>query len=461
MVNLGEKTSPAGTNAQNNASKGGSDSSSTLQIGFFFDGTLNNLSNSGIRGGTGSRGNAPTNIALLSELYQHDAEYIDGTGTVATGPDNMMGAGAGTGRTGVSARVHEACRHLANYSQEIRSHIILDVFGFSRGAAAARYFVNCVHRRSFEPVTTGMSISRDDREPTSLSRIALPSATIRFLGLFDTVAAIGTNPSDANNEDVNVHLNNSSAQTIYHLVAENEYRHNFALNSILSRSGSPPANGIEVSIPGAHADIGGGYMAHIGETLIPIAPLFEVNIPRNEFNTLHNDYLRDWGDFKRKMLLEGKFARSVNEFREGEHNISYQNPSVASCYITHVWMRPSICPGLEKIALKLMHSKAQEGSVPFDDLPTSDRYAIPADIAHIYNILRRGESPSSSDLTLLRTKYVHWSAYYDRVDGYNPSAFSASDTERHVRTNIYPFFPATDLQRIEHRNDPNAAFSPT
>jgi uncharacterized protein (DUF2235 family) len=58
-----------------------------------------------------------------------------------------MGTTRGTGGTGVHARVHGALKKLKALvvRPDDWDDIIIDVFGFSRGAAAARYFVNCVN----------------------------------------------------------------------------------------------------------------------------------------------------------------------------------------------------------------------------------------------------------------------------------------------------------------------------
>ncbi|MWP22166.1 T6SS effector phospholipase Tle1-EAEC, partial [Escherichia coli] len=84
-----------------------------------------------------------------------------------------------------------------------------------------------------------------------------PSGEVRFLGLFDTVAAIGgiSNFFDINgrsNPGVKLELRPSVAKKVFQITAMNEYRYNFSLNSI---KGMWP----ELALPGAHSDIGGGY----------------------------------------------------------------------------------------------------------------------------------------------------------------------------------------------------------
>lgn len=84
-----------------------------------------------------------------------------------------------------------------------------------------------------------------------------PSGKTRFIGIFDTVAAIGTplngmNPHNADTGDVDLILHSGIAEKVFHIVAQHECRFNFALNSV--KPAWP-----ELMLPGVHSDIGGGY----------------------------------------------------------------------------------------------------------------------------------------------------------------------------------------------------------
>ncbi|NQD92434.1 hypothetical protein HP532_07195 [Pseudomonas sp. CrR25] len=80
---------------------------------------------------------------------------------------------------------------------------------------------------------------------------------VNLVGLFDTVAAIGGlsdgwDVNDDQNGDLQLHLAPDSAKRVIHLVAGDEYRHNYSLNST-------HPNFAEIVLPGAHGDIGGNY----------------------------------------------------------------------------------------------------------------------------------------------------------------------------------------------------------
>lgn len=212
----------------------------TLEIGVFFDGTLNNAVNSQIGGTEGSFANAETNVSLLQKVYydwrkdthnscggyarRYYGHYVEGIGTISGQKDDQKGYRWGTGDTGIEERVYKTALDVGDLIRKMSGgiepeEVILDVFGFSRGAAAARYFVN------------GFNAGELRIDDWGRDRVAvLPEGRkirIRFLGIFDTVAAVGL-PSNDNNGDVNVHLKSNSADTIYHLTAGDEFRDSFS-----------------------------------------------------------------------------------------------------------------------------------------------------------------------------------------------------------------------------------------
>jgi hypothetical protein len=443
----------------------------TLEIGFFFDGTLNNLANAEGRG-EGSYADAPSNVALLSRLYStatgtgddgserhRRPVYVEGIGTISGRPDDVVDAALGTGNTGVSARVHWACQQLARAARaRDYAEIIVDAFGFSRGSAAARYFVNCVNRGSFEPVRTGFLT---DDEPVPLGRVVLPSCYVRFLGIFDSVAAIGTpedggDPSDANNADVNVHLHDGSAEAVYHLIAGDEHRRNFALNSILDANGRPPTGGQERALPGAHSDVGGGYRG-TGETLQCVRPSAGYYDTRAKAERARDRLLRDFEAFRQWAVRE-QYA-SNSEFYLGYDLLEDQGPaSLASVRYSYfgaaVWRRPNIRAGLEKIALELMHAEARRHSVPFATIPSNSRYAVPSDLSSVRSTITSGGTLSREQLALVHSRYVHRSAHYGAESGSRGDVFRSPPRFSVDIDLVYPHIPAPGDRRIIHPNQP-------
>lgn len=104
-----------------------------------------------------------TNIHWLNELYEitfppesryiQNTVYVEGIGTRAGEPDNPIGLGLGTAETGIIAKTDNAVAQLGAAIKKalkqlegtfIVEALLFDIFGFSRGAAAARHFANRV-----------------------------------------------------------------------------------------------------------------------------------------------------------------------------------------------------------------------------------------------------------------------------------------------------------------------------
>ena len=135
--------------------------------------------------------------------------------------------------------------------------IRLSVFGFSRGAAEARAWVNMVtHRWSVNGVA----------KTASCKGISLQ---IDFLGIFDTVASVGLvqitpNVTGGHFEGHGAWAHESmmpvpaNVRRCAHLVAALEVRGSFPLDSVCQNGMLPPYCK-EIVYPGVHSDVGGGY----------------------------------------------------------------------------------------------------------------------------------------------------------------------------------------------------------
>lgn len=87
--------------------------------------------------------------------------------------------------------------------------LVLDVFGFSRGAATARHFVS----REIYDTTGSLYGEYKGRLVKAFEREGIPwpnKVTVRFLGLFDTVAAV----ADLDNLDFSAHDADTGASTL-------------------------------------------------------------------------------------------------------------------------------------------------------------------------------------------------------------------------------------------------------
>lgn len=403
----------------------------TLEVGVFFDGTLNNQFNVALNNrDDDSYHNALSNPALLWAQYKndkiHDVKnscggtarafrriYVEGPGSLRGEKDDTAGYAAGMGRrSGVEARVLQGFERLLREilimgGEPAIKKVVLDVFGFSRGAAAARYFVNCIRARRirYDPVGWG---DYTERLPEGLK------VEIRFLGIFDTVAAIG-DPGDDDNDPVNVHLKPAQVTgQIYHLVAKEEYRRNFRLNR------NWPDGGDYHLMPGAHSDVGGGYRD-------PGDAAEFSGISRHSWPT-RAEAEADQAAKRRKDLApganraaeaifvkegwlnadepEGGIMRKMSPIREGMVPVGMSGGvmRVYSYEEQLVLNRPWVQIGLSRVALHMMHEAAMKHvNGAFLPLPTNDEnYVIPVGLRPYVADIRAGTLTGTRRRAVLR-----------------------------------------------------------
>ncbi|RAU32535.1 DUF2235 domain-containing protein [Enterobacter sp. RIT418] len=138
--------------------------------------------------------------------------------------------------------------------------IKLYVYGFSRGAASARAFVNWLNLL-LSPSGTGALL------PFCLAtRHGEIPVSIEFLGLLDTVASVGiahiapVAEGHMSWADGTMELpDNALIKRCVHFVSSHEQRLCFPLDSVCRTDGRYPEYAVEVVYPGMHSDVGGGY----------------------------------------------------------------------------------------------------------------------------------------------------------------------------------------------------------
>lgn len=277
-----------------------------VKAAIFFDGTGNNQSNIKKRlkdssymvpgrltsdDSRASYAQYYSNVAILYFMHKKKVPgeriaslYVEGIGTINDGDDDTPGGGFGSGPTGIVDRVTEGINNLRDAisdlynpsKREYLEELTVYTFGFSRGAAAARHF--CARRAN--------SCGRANNLCQALG-VAPAVVTIKFVGLFDSVSSFDetdNKPGDAEwsgkarrhggndrdkefrNDVPELHLNfdaDPQVQQVMHLVAADEYRLNFSATTI--GSAVRQGKGLDVRLPGAHSDIGGGYANNLPE----------------------------------------------------------------------------------------------------------------------------------------------------------------------------------------------------
>ncbi|WP_409028545.1 DUF2235 domain-containing protein [Janthinobacterium sp. SUN098] len=192
-----------------------------------------------------------SNVLKFYEVYDQikngKAFYITGIGT--TNPDMPYAGSAITGE-GFDQRVSLGLTFLNDYIKESANTGLLDidVVGFSRGAAEARFFLNVV-ADNLKKNNGAYVIDGKSR-----------CLNLRFEGLWDTVPHLGILHEDEKQYFFSVP---AAVKYAVHAVALNEHRgggDDFDLRSIMDRPGqTSSANRLEKAFIGSHSDIGGGF----------------------------------------------------------------------------------------------------------------------------------------------------------------------------------------------------------
>ncbi len=198
---------------------------------YAFDGTWNEEK-------TGDDAQATnTNVVRFHRAYTKNTNdgnfYVAGVGTRFDAVGRVVGGVFGVGEL---PRLNEAYDHLCRRWAE--GDTTIDIVGFSRGAATTLDFCHIIQ-------------SRKIRKPGA-DTVVEPNPRIRFLGVWDVVAAFGL--ANLGGLDLNVghHLSlpKASLQYAFHAMALDERRLSFLPTRL------PGA--YEVWFRGVHSDVGGG-----------------------------------------------------------------------------------------------------------------------------------------------------------------------------------------------------------
>ena len=454
-----------------------------LEVGLFTDGTMNNAANTqafkeqlereclipyenntisreecewrmGLMIGD-SYANAASNVAKLWDLYVEDQKEVEGTSTyrrkvyapgagTKTGDDDVLySAATGMGEAGIIAQVAYAFSQLAQQAKDTLQdkpidRLTLDLFGFSRGAAAARHAAHEINQGE-----NGLLA-----QMLAENHIPWPETVeVRFVGLFDSVAAI-VNPAtgdlsahNSRNHPVKLYLDPDKVDHAVHLTAAHEHRRNFALNSLRSHDGSLPANFREITLPGVHSDIGGGYGDSQREDVL-LSPRLQV--PRDRLRWPDKTLQWDNLEAKRQQMEAARWIGPHNlpvrqseqlqawpkdQGPEGPARLEivtkrYNHPAPDGRVELVLRMLRQVRGEYSRVALRLMHRLAVEQEVPLIEIdPTDDAVSMPDDLEPILQqileqVVQGSDAPSvtTEHENLLLQRYIHYSAHYNSIE---------------------------------------------
>jgi hypothetical protein len=452
--------------------------------------------------------NPYSNIVLLHDLYQSNSDkfnkhttlnqnvvfkhYVQGIGTkvdldqngipIEYYKDDIFGSATGRKERGIIGRVEQGIhdsvlqlkRFLEEYNREIRI-LTIDVFGFSRGATAARHFIYEVLRPEVKEhqryalnqqgkteYTTIPAQPRSGLLGAEFKKQGLtipPQIDIRFTGLYDTVVTdFFTDKVEVNNKKspekfeipvkieqgnfikvVNTTLKNLKSRVV-HIIAMDEYRENFPLTV------SDAPNTTNLYLYGSHSDIGGGYAKTDYNTIIGFKDI------RNKKELIEYEKIAD--SYRRRYAFQ-KNAKGIWEFKKGqislvnikEHRTNPRNefeiPKKESDHYIILDKR-FISNKLQLVSLNAMLQYALTEKVPFQsDFKKVKNinqhfYEVPKSVKYFMNyydgIMKIVKSSKDDKLNLaiedyypLYQNYVHISSNYNKASGIGVKGLEAPE----------------------------------
>ncbi|WP_415326061.1 T6SS phospholipase effector Tle1-like catalytic domain-containing protein [Chryseobacterium sp. MMS23-Vi53] len=467
-----------------------------VSLNLFFDGTQNNKTNTQLGGDyeeassdkDDSYNNDFTNVARGYDAIDPNAQnqvswYIEGIGTEDKKGDSILkGVAQGEGATGVVAKVAKGCKKGAEAlalkfkGQQKKINLTVNVFGFSRGAAAARHFVHVASTMPMISYARGKQILQvfppdnidngrliiNDKDGSKLQFISqfgyfgaclvekeleIKQIKFKFAGLYDTVASYGINhrggwglPNDTEELGLDT-IGRGKVQFVLQLASDDEYRDNFDLTNINSTG----LHGLEFTLPGVHSDIGGSYGEGDTETSVLYCD------PYDEYNNVntHQECL----EFKKIVIDEGWYTDKqleIKYFRQKDVNYG-RMWNFASQYYGLIGTR-KLSNKYDQIPLNQMFHYSKLHDVKYIENRIDENHKIKDSfLTGIYSQLltymnacnnvrnkyvgeyNEGKKPSvskyiqeikalsylgkidSDDLKTLRNQYLHWSVKANQI----------------------------------------------
>ncbi len=458
-----------------------------VSLNLFFDGTMNNKTNT--ETGTtrekkeGSYANDYSNVARGYDAIDSTAEnqvswYIEGIGTVDGETDNdtfglpARGGGMGIGERGIKAKVTKGCLRGADalknkFGGKEINILKINVFGFSRGAAAARHFVH-VASTPVTPIRTAGGkytifpperYERNDKEKEtktdSIQNIELEDITnplfinhgyfgaclvkaglkihqiqFNFIGLYDTVASFGANHRGnwfVGNDSEQLNLNAvRQGAFIFQIASDDEFRENFSLTNIKDSG----IKGLQITLPGVHSDIGGGYVNGDEEKVLIYEEKDEIRNCENYRSILIDEgwFLPD-DIFIEKIVKPSRFDVTYQYQLWGKRILSNHYDKIPldymfqyskqfdTKYLDHKLVKNKIeDEHILKISSQLFPYINTCNSLRNDYVRNSNngRSAAASDyIATVNHYYYRNFNINIDDLKTLRSQFLHWSANLD------------------------------------------------
>lgn len=463
-----------------------------LRIGLFFDGTGNNASNTAMGQACGahhairpadidascapymsdpdsSYGNDLTNVAKLYELYGEYAPptedssrptqrklYIDGIGTRSGQPDSRLGAASGRGQTGIEERVNQVFSRIRLVLDDVMAAtpdgeivaLVFDLFGFSRGATAARHCANELLRGRHGGLGDALH-SRARAFGRAFVGQYGQDISVGVIGLFDTVVSVAGVYNLARFDSprapgLKLYLDPGHFPQVLHLVARDEYRSNFPLRQV-----SPDHS--EITLPGAHSNIGGGYRAEVEERVL-VSPMRALTVSIGT-DVRDTSIYREADQARTRWLAQGWPAAMLEVVTPSASVLAVDPQDRLAPRQKRVYaglqLRRPVSDGLSRVYLRVMYAWARQKGVRLDTLDQHDpAYRVPQELQPLGDRFAAGDySLTPVEERMLTLRYIHRSAHWNHPLGKHHRSLKV----------LYINAPTADSQRIKHPHVPDWA----
>ncbi|PHO18863.1 hypothetical protein CPU12_03110 [Malaciobacter molluscorum LMG 25693] len=348
------------------------------------------------------------------KVYAAGSGTVDPFENSSLDKDSIFGLGLGVGKTGIDAHILYICHKIATELRKEKinqiNELVFDIFGFSRGATEARHFICSIqkefelikkedeylkyalntkekdifscffpyqdglytkieNRVFFNPLRTDIkqikrTISAGSRTATIYEEnpyfgedeISIDTISFRHANIVDTVTHYGVRQSD-DWKDLRLEFDKNKIGSVFHLMAADEYRYNFEAYSIFKDKNKAilkeDGNLKEFIVPGAHADVGGGYENFGNIESVKVLEYYSGN--NNKIKAWNNKY--GWLENTDKLI---KGTNSLYELKEDgifyEKSRNYNQINTSGAYMC----RTNISWEYELVILNLLHKIATD-----------------------------------------------------------------------------------------------------
>lgn len=329
-----------------------------------------------------------TGDSISIPILPHDVSHLSDIKLFATGIKDKV-------KRGLAKMEEQANKKYFDNDKEL-GKVNINVFGFSRGAAAARHFM-----------------SKESEIKSALKLESKKDIQFNFIGLYDTVASFGVmHLNDVS--DLNLDIG-GKAKKVIQLAAADEYRSNFKLTDI---TGSIAAGvGYQLTMPGVHSDIGGGYGKwEIEERYLGEETTYSQDETPKKLEAIKKRYVEQ-GWYKEGQFIITKTIKS--QFSKlGNHSFEYKNVLKGCRKLPNTY---------QYIPLAIMKYFCNKyGEMVFNDDKLKKNYDVIGDLVPIKkqlydyaishdSVRAYSVSLSTQDTKWIRNKYLHRSNKDDEI----------------------------------------------